>query len=306
MSDGRLRLGTRGSPLALVQTKWVAERLRERRPGVEVEIRTIRTSGDRWKGPLREAGGKGLFLKEIEEAILAGEVDAGVHSMKDLPAELPEGLGIAAVPAREDARDVLVASPAGGLGALRKGARVGTGSLRRTAQLRHLRPDLEVVGLRGNVGTRLERWRSGELDAVVLAAAGLRRLGLEVPEAEPLPPEVFLPAIGQGALAIEAATGSPSWELLAGLEDTTSARTAEAERAFLAGVGGDCDTPIAAWAVVSGSLLRLRAMIADPGGERLVSGERTGAATAAGEIGRVLALELLDRGGRDILEAIAP
>ncbi|MGH7856920.1 MAG: hydroxymethylbilane synthase, partial [Candidatus Binatia bacterium] len=168
MSDGAriLRLGTRGSRLAVRQTEWIAAQIRERAPGIEIEIRTIRTTGDRVRGPLREIGGKGLFTKEIEEALRAGDVDAGIHSLKDLPAGLPPGLEIAAVPVREDPRDAIVGSTRGGLPAVPRHARVGTGSLRRQALLRHLRPDLEIVDLRGNVDTRIGKWRSGELDAV--------------------------------------------------------------------------------------------------------------------------------------------
>jgi len=303
---GTLRIGTRGSPLAVTQTGWVADRLRERWPGLEVEIRRIKTSGDRLVGPLQAAGGKGLFTKEIEEALLAGDVDAGVHSLKDLPANLGGGLAIAAVPVREDARDVLISGSRGGIDGLAHGARVGTGSLRRQALLRHFRPDLDVVGLRGNVDTRLRRWRDGELDAVVLARAGLRRLGLDVPEAEPLPPEDFVPAIGQGALAIEAAPENGWWEVLHAIDDDTTARAVEAERAFLATVGGDCRTPIAAHAVVVDGDVALRALVASPDGRRLIRGERAGAVAVAGRLGEELARDLLDRGGREILAELAP
>ena len=305
MTEGSLiRLGTRGSPLALVQAVWIEARLREFDPSVAVEIRTIRTTGDRLTGSLHLAGGKGLFLKEIEEALLAGEIDAGVHSMKDLPAELPDGLVIAAVPVREDPRDVLVSGSASGWVGLVRGARIGTGSLRRQALLRHLRPDLDVIGLRGNVGTRLARWRSGELDGVVLAGAGLRRLGMEIPEAVPLDPETFLPAIGQGSLAVEASPDTRWWDLLVRLEDPEARVTATAERGFLSGVSGDCATPIAGLATLAGGLVRLRALVADPAGRRVVGGTREGPVSEADSIGRGLAAEILERGGREVLAGL--
>lgn len=299
-----LRVGTRGSPLAVRQTGWVAAELRAANPGLEIEIHRIKTSGDRIQHrSLAEVGGKGLFIKEIEEALLAGRVDVGVHSMKDLPAALPDGLEIVAVPPREDARDVLVSSFGGGLDGLRRGMRIGTGSLRRTALIRHARPDLEVVALRGNVETRLRKWRSGEVDAVVLAQAGLHRLGIQLPEAQPLPAQAFIPAIGQGALALEASPENRWWPMLHAFDDPSTATATRAERAFLSALGGDCTTPVAAHAVPEGEALWLVAMIADPAGSGLVRGERRGARSEAEAIGRDLAEELLGRGGREILRA---
>jgi hydroxymethylbilane synthase len=284
----------------------VAERIRQRAAGVDVELVRIRTSGDRETSrPLYDVGGKGLFTKEIDEALLAGEVDAGVHSMKDVPAALPAGLAIAAVPGREDPRDVLVARTRGGLGALPRGARVGTSSLRRRALVRHARPDVDVVDLRGNVETRLAKWRRGEIDGTLLAAAGLRRLGIELDEAEPLPAGDFVPAIGQGALAVEAAPGTRWWALLASLDEPDAARAVAAERAFLRAVGGDCKTPIAAHARVAGGALELAAVIADPDGERLVRGEVAGRVEEAESLGLKLGEDLLERGGRDILSSLA-
>lgn len=300
-----LRLGTRGSPLALRQSEWVAERLREAAPAVEVELRRIRTSGDRLPGSLVPFGGKGLFVKEIEEALLAGEVDAGVHSLKDLPVRLPAGLALAAVLEREDPSDVLISRQPGGLAGLLPGSRVGTSSLRRQALVRHLRPDVEVVPLRGNVETRLRRWREGEVDAVILARAGLKRLGLAIEEADPLPVEVFLPAIGQGAIGIEASPASEWWTLFQKLDHAPTARAVEAERAFLRAVGGDCHTPVAAHARVQGHALELRALVASPDGSRLVRGERRGSTGEAPHLGEELAFELLARGGREILEGVS-
>jgi hydroxymethylbilane synthase len=302
-----LRVGTRGSPLAVRQTEWVVERLRAVDRGLEVEIHRIKTSGDRITGrPLAEIGGKGLFIKEIEEALLAGTVDVAVHSMKDLPATLPEGLTIAAVPPREDPRDALVASTRGGLEGLRPGSRVGTGSLRRKALVRSLRPDLEVVPLRGNVETRIAKWRKGEVDALILALAGIHRLGLALPEAEVLPPETFIPAIGQGALALEASPANGHWQRVCALDEPAAAAAVRAERAFLVALGGDCTTPVAAHARVEGSRLVLVAMIARPDGAKLVRGARSGPVARPEPIGRLLAEELLGRGGREMLQERTP
>jgi hydroxymethylbilane synthase len=307
MSDGRetLRLGTRGSVLAVCQTEWVAAELRRLSPGLSVELVRIRTSGDRIQGsPLAEIGGKGLFVKEIEEALRDGRIDAGVHSMKDLPVNLAPGLAIVAVPPREDARDALVARTSGGLRGLARGARVGTGSLRRRAFLRNARPDLEVVAMRGNVDTRLRKWHAGEIDALILARAGLRRLELEIAEAHDLSTEEMLPAIGQGALAVEAQPESRWRDLLARLDDRQAAAATAAERAFLAAMGGDCTTPVAAFATVDRAALYLAAAVGDPQGLRLVRGARSGDADEAAAVGIALAEELLARGGREILQEL--
>jgi hydroxymethylbilane synthase len=302
---GILRLGTRGSVLAVSQAEWVARALRAQSPGLAIELVRIRTSGDRIEGrSLAEIGGKGLFVKEIEEALLAGTIDLAVHSMKDLPAALAAGLGIAAVPRREDARDVLIAQGAGGLRGLPRGARLGTSSLRRRAFVRHARPDVEVLALRGNVDTRLAKWRAGEVDGLVLAAAGLRRLGANVPEARIVPAEEMVPAIGQGALAVEARLADRWWPLAAALGDRDSADEVSAERAFLRALGGDCTTPIAAHAAAAETALRLEAAIADPEGRRIVRDTRTAERSQAEALGASLAEELLARGGREILRAL--
>ncbi|MGH7897147.1 MAG: hydroxymethylbilane synthase [Candidatus Binatia bacterium] len=300
-----LRLGTRGSALAVSQAEAVAAAISARWPDVTVELHRIKTSGDRIQArSLAEIGGKGLFVKEIEEALLEGRIDVGVHSTKDLPARLAPRLGIAAVPRREDARDALIARAAKALGELPPRARVGTGSLRRAAFLRHARPDLEVVPLRGNVDTRIGKWRAGEFDALVLAAAGLRRLGIALAEATPLSAEEMLPAIGQGALAIEAAIGGHWWSCLRELDDPESALAISAERAFLRAMGGDCTTPIAAHATVAGAELLLRAAIGDPEGKRLIRGERAGRREDAESLGGRLGEELLDQGGREVLAGL--
>jgi hydroxymethylbilane synthase len=253
--------------------------------------------------PLHAIGGKGLFVKEIEEALLAGAIDCAVHSLKDLPAELAPGLVIAAVPEREDARDVLVAAGEGGVAALARGARLGTSSLRRAALVRATRPDLVVTPLRGNVDTRLRKLEAGALDALVLASAGLRRLGVQPPHATFLPPDVFVPAIGQGALAVESrADDAPA---LAALEHPETRQAVDAERAFLHAVGGSCATPLAAHASVADGTLMLRALIAQPDGLRVVRGERRGAASAGIALGADLADQLMRDGGREILAALA-
>jgi hydroxymethylbilane synthase len=291
-----LRLGTRASALARAQTGLVQQALEARHPGLRVELVLIRTSGDRMaRGPLPPVGLKGLFVKEIEEALRAGTIDVGVHSMKDLPAHLAPGLTLGAVPPRAPAHDVLVG--AAGIGALASGARVGTSSVRRRAQLLSRRRDLEVVPLRGNVDTRLGRWREGQIDAIVLAAAGLVRLGIHEPGATPLSTDEFLPAVGQGALALECRDGDTGTrDLLAGVAEPEATAAVAAERAFLLGVGGDCNTPLAAHATVAGGRLHLRALVTDIDGQRALEDSATGAAGDGATVGRGLAERLLAAG----------
>jgi hydroxymethylbilane synthase len=297
----RLRLGTRASPLALRQAGLIAAELERR--GAAVEIVRIRTSGDVLAGSLAAEGGKGLFVKEIEEALLAGRIDLAVHSLKDVPAVLLPGLALVATPPREDARDVLVSARGTGLAGLARGARVGTSSLRRRAQLLARRPDVVTVALRGNVDTRLRKLAAGEVDALLLAAAGLHRLGLAPSGTVPLAPEEFLPAIGQGALAIEARAGDePVLALLRALDDPPTAAAVAAERAFLAAVGGDCQTPLAAHATVTGERLRLRALVAEVDGSGALADELEGEVAAAAAVGARLAAMLLARGAADIIE----
>jgi len=297
MATTRLRLGTRGSALARAQATMVARDLEATHPGLAVELVLIRTTGDRLQqGPLASAGGKGLFVKELEEALAAGSIDFAVHSMKDVPAVVPEAFVIAAIPPRADPRDVLV-SRDDGLAALPAGARVGTASVRRRAQLLARRRDLDVVVLRGNVDTRLRRWRDGDFTAIVLAAAGLARLGIDEPAARPLPTDVLLPAVGQGALALECrAADATTRACLAGLDDAPSASAVAAERAFLRAIGGDCNTPLAAHATVEGGRLALRAQVSDLEGTRWLEDAADGATGDAGALGRALAERLLARG----------
>jgi hydroxymethylbilane synthase len=298
-----LRLGTRGSALARAQAEMVRRALEVRHHGLQVEMVFIRTSGDRSeRGPLAPAGLKGLFVKEIEEALIGGQIDVGVHSMKDMPARLAPGLVIGAVPARAPAHDVLVGGSDDGLSGLASRARVGTSSVRRRAQLLARRRDLEVVTLRGNVDTRLRRWRERAVDAIVLAAAGLERLGIVEPSARPLPPEEFLPPVGQGALALECRESDRATRgLVAAVEDVAAAVAVAAERAFLAGIGGDCNTPLAAHATVAGGRVDLRALVTDLDGTRWLEDRDTAPVERAEALGRTLAERLLAAGAADIL-----
>jgi hydroxymethylbilane synthase len=288
-----LRLATRKSKLALAQARAYARSLCALHPGLAIEELHVVTSGDKIQDrPLQEVGGKGLFIKEIEEALLAGEADIAVHSIKDVPAELAPGLAIAAIPPREDARDVIVGKA---IAALPEGARVGTSSLRRRTFLASLRPDLEIQALRGNVDTRLRKLAEGQVDAIVLAHAGLRRLGLGSEATEVLEPEVLLPAVGQGALGIECREGDAVVaELLAASDDEPTRIAVSAERAFLAAVGGSCQLPVAGYCLREGDTLWLRAMVAEPDGTRVRHGElRAGwsaaeAARAGHELGASL------------------
>ena len=300
----RLRLATRGSQLALSQSGWVARRV-EQALGVPVELVTVRTSGDRLADvSLAKIGGKGLFVKEIEEALQGGRADLAVHSAKDLPARIAEGLVLAAFPERADARDALVARDVGGhLLGLPPGARVGTGSARRRAQLSALRPDLEIVALRGNVTTRLERLTERGFDAVILACAGLDRLDLGGRIHERVSADLMLPAVGQGVLAIEARAGESLADDLGALTHAPSARAIAAERAFLARLEGDCNVPLAAFAeALPDGALRLRGMVLSLDGPQIAQSEAQGADPVA--LGVSVAETVLAKGGAAILDAL--
>ncbi len=299
-----LRLGTRGSRLALAQAGQVRARLEAAHRGLRVELVVIRTSGDRITSvPLHQVGGKGLFVKELEAALLDGTIDAAIHSLKDVPGELAPGLEIASIPERAPAHDVVVTRTAGGLAALADGARVGTSSPRRAALVRGLAPRLAVVDLRGNVDTRLAKLERGEVDALLLAAAGLARLGLTPAHVAACDAAVFVPAVGQGALALECRPGV-TVDLLRAIEHRPSRLAIDAERGFLCAVGGTCTTPLAAHAQLDGDALTLRAVIAHPDGSRLVRGERRGAAADGAALGAGLAAELLDAGGAALLRTL--
>lgn len=301
-----LRIGTRGSALALWQAEWVKVRLEELWPGLRIELILIRTSGDKIQDvSLATLGGKGLFVKEIEEALLAGTVDLAVHSVKDLPGDFPEGLTLGAVPEREDARDVLITKHGESLAELPTGTRVGTSSLRRQALLLHLHPGLRIEMLRGNVDTRLRKQREGIVDATVLAAAGLKRLGLMPEHSHVLDEQVFLPAIGQGALGIETrAKDETVLSLVTPLNHMATAMAVNAERAFLRRMGGSCRTPLAAKGTVTDDWIHLTALIASPDGKKIIRGEQEGPHNAVEKIGIALAERLLAQGGEAILEEL--
>jgi hydroxymethylbilane synthase len=290
------------------QAGLVADALRDRWPGLEVTVVPMRTSGDRMlDAPLATVGGKGLFVKEIEEALLDGRIDLAVHSLKDMPAELPPGLRIGAVMAREDPLDALVSRHCLRFAELPVGAKVGTSSLRRRVQLLHRRPDLQLVPLRGNVETRLKKLEAQGLDAVVLAAAGLIRLGLQDRITERLEPELCLPAIGQGALAIEVRSNDQEVEArVEGVDHAETRSATAAERACLRGLGGSCVTPVAAFGRVEGEMLVLHGMVGSLDGTRLVRQVRRGAADAPDAVGRSLADALLAAGAEEILRDIDP
>lgn len=302
-----IRLGTRASTLARAQAQIVADRLRAR--GVEVTLVPMRTEGDRRQARLAELGGKGLFVRDLEAALAAGRIDAAVHSLKDLPAEQPEGLVLAAFLEREDPRDVLVTRTGRGLEALGEGAVVGTASLRRQALLLACRPDLTVVAVRGNVDTRLARLARGEWDGLVLAAAGLRRLGLAPEHAQALSPDVFVPAVGQGILTVETrADDELTRAVVAALDDRATRLCALAERACLRRLGATCATPVAAHAVVDGgpaARLTLRAVVASEDGRRVLRSEAAGPAEEAEAIGRGLAEALLAEGAAEVASLAA-
>ena len=302
-----LRIATRRSPLARWQADHVASLWGAAFPGTRVSLVEMTTAGDRFlEAPLQAMGGKGLFIKELEQALLEARADLAVHSLKDLTSAFPPGLCLAAVPAREDARDAWVSSRGVRLEAVPRGARVGTSSLRRGCLLRAARPDLEVVPLRGNVQTRLRKADELGLAGTVLAVAGLRRLGLEGRITEVLPPEVSLPAVGQGALALEARVADAETCTRAGaLEDPPTRIAVDAERAFLARLEGGCTVPLGGHAVVEGDEVWLRGFVGAPDGSELVRGERRGPTTEAPELGRALAEDLLGRGADRLLAALA-
>jgi hydroxymethylbilane synthase len=301
-----LRIGTRGSPLALAQ----AEEVRGRLAAVaclepdRIEIKVFRTTGDMvLDRPLAEAGGKGLFTKEIEEALLAGAIDVAVHSAKDLPTFLPAGLVIAGFLPREDARDVFISRKAKTIGDLPAGARVGTASPRRQAIVKRLRPDVAVTMLRGNVETRLRKVDDGEVDATVLAAAGLKRLGLMSAATAIFDADEFLPAVGQGAIAIETRTNDGKIRtLVAMVDDIDTATALAAERAFLAILDGSCRTPIGGHAQVFGDSIRFHGIILKPDGSDALEVTREGPRVSAAELGAAAGRELRSRGGADFFE----
>ena len=299
-------IGTRGSKLALWQADYVEQRLREEYPGLQVTQKRISTKGDRILDvPLAKIGGKGLFTKELEEEMLSGSIDLAVHSLKDMPAKVPDGLMIAAVTKRLDPGDALVSNRFSSFSELPQGARVGTSSLRRRAQLLCARPDLTMIDLRGNVNTRLRKLDEGEYDAIVLAVAGLKRLGFADRIREVLPQTMVLPAVGQGALAIETrADDKETRDMLAFLRDDETICCAEAERSFLARVEGGCQVPVGVYATAEGDDLKIEAVIASLDGRRSYRGTVNGAKADAVKLGKGLAEKLLNEGGAKILQEL--
>jgi len=301
-----MRIATRRSPLALWQAHHVRDALVRVHAGLQVEILEMTTRGDRiLDTPLAKVGGKGLFVKELERALLDGAADLAVHSMKDVPVELPDGLHLPVILEREDPRDALVSDRYPQLSALPAGARVGTSSLRRQCQLRHQRPDLEILDLRGNVGSRLKKLDDGEFDAIILAAAGLTRLGLTQRITEWLEPSTCLPAIGQGAVGIECRTDDARIAgLIAPLDHAATHTCVTAERALNARLQGGCQVPIAGHAVINGEVLQLRGRVGRPDGTQILHDEISGPETEAAALGTRLAERLLADGAATILQAL--
>jgi hydroxymethylbilane synthase len=295
-----LVIASRGSQLALWQARWVSAQLASLGHHCRIEI--IKTTGDKITDvPLAKVGTKGLFTKEIEEALLDGRADLAVHSLKDLPTELPEGLVLAAVPEREDPRDAVVGKR---LADLPAGAKVGTSSLRRSAQLRKLRPDLAIESVRGNLDTRLRKLDEGQYDAILLAAAGLKRLGWGDRIAEILPAETMCSAVGQGAMAIETRASGAGFDAVQAMDHAATHAAVVAERGVLSALGGGCQVPIGAHATVEGGWLRLVGLVASPAGDEVIRGEASGSASEAEALGRALGIDLLNRGARRILDVV--
>ncbi|MGI9335426.1 MAG: hydroxymethylbilane synthase [Gammaproteobacteria bacterium] len=301
-----IRIATRKSRLALWQAEHVASLLRAAHPGLEIEFNAMRTHGDRLlDAPLAKVGGKGLFVKQLEVALLQGGADIAVHSLKDMPVHLPQGLIMPVMLEREDPRDALVSRRGLRLDTLPEGARVGTSSLRRRCQLLALRPDLEVLDVRGGVDTRLSHLDEGRYDAIVLACAGLKRLDLDARIGEAIDPERFVPAVGQGVIAIECREADAATRaLIAPLNDEVSALRARSERALNASLDGGCQVPIAAHAVVRGDELRMAALVASPDGAEVLRESGSSARDEGESLGQRLARRLLDRGARAILDAV--
>ena len=301
-----IKIGTRASLLAVTQSTWVKDQIEQQYPGTTVELVKITTKGDKILDvPLAKVGGKGLFVKEIEDALLDGRVDLAVHSMKDVPTDLPDGLHVAIVPAREIPQDAFISVKYKTVDDLPDGAVIGTSSLRRKAQLACLRPDLNIRDLRGNLDTRLRKLDEGEYDAIILAGTGLNRLGMQERITTLFTPEQMLPAIGQGSLGIELRIADT--ELLDGMQflhDNTTATAVAAERAFLLRLEGGCQVPIGAFAVVDGDTVSLTGLIADVDGKVILKEQLSGPSNTVEEIGRTLADTLLAAGGKAILDEV--
>lgn len=301
-----IRIGTRGSKLALIQSEWIKSKIQDQHPHVRVELTIIKTTGDKiLDSPLSKIGGKGLFVKEIEDALLQSRVDLAVHSMKDVPAELPDGLMLAAFPEREDPRDALISAGNVPIDGLPLKAKLGTSSLRRAAQILHIRPDLEIAPLRGNVDTRLGKLDGGGLDCIILATAGLKRMGLENRISQVIPTDKILPAIAQGALGLETRRDD---EQTIGIIDFLNHEPTQiavaAERAFLKKLEGGCQVPIAGLALLENGQLRFTGMVAEIDGTRIIQDQIFGDEKDAARIGETLAGKLLEKGARKILDNV--
>jgi hydroxymethylbilane synthase len=298
-----IKIGTRGSQLALWQANWVKSALVQHHPEIEVGIEIIKTTGDKILDvPLAKVGGKGLFVKEIEEALLNGRVDLAVHSMKDMPADVPEGLCIGAVPKRETPNDILISKNGKALCDLPAGARIGTSSLRRAAQILAIKPDFTIVPLRGNLDTRIKKLQSDQLDAIVLAAAGVKRLNLADKITQYLDVKLMIPAVGQGALCIEIRDNDPDIEsLVSCLDHLETNRVVTAERAFLKRLEGGCQVPVAAHGEIKDSMLNLSGMVAELDGSAVIKHKVSGPVSQSEQIGINLAERLIDMGGGEIL-----
>ena len=301
-----LKIATRQSPLALWQAEHIQHRLQQQHPQLQVELVTFVTQGDKiLDTPLAKIGGKGLFVKELEAALLDGRADLAVHSMKDVPMELPEGLALPVICQREDPLDAFVSNRYTHFDDLPQGAKVGTSSLRRRCQILAQRPDLEVIDLRGNVGTRLSKLDAGQYDAIILASAGLKRLGLQERIRHPLTAEVSLPAVGQGALGLECrANDVQVLEYLAFLNDAETSVCVRAERAFNAYLEGGCQVPIAAFAQLQGDVLTIEGRVGQPDGQVLLVAQQQGAVAQAEALGIALAQDLLAQGAGELLQAL--
>lgn len=302
-----LKIATRQSPLALWQAYYVRDRLQAEHPDLTVELVKMLTKGDKiLDTPLAKIGGKGLFIKELEQGMLAGDADIAVHSMKDVPMELPTGFELPIICPREVPLDAFVSHHYSSIDELPQGAKVGTSSLRRSSQLMHIRPDLQILSLRGNVQTRLSKLDSGEFDAIILASAGLIRLDLEERIRDRIAPEIMLPAVGQGAVGIETRAGDREiCDLLACLNDADTTLTVSAERAFNHRLEGGCQVPIAAHAMLDGNNIWLRGLVASPDGKQMLAGERRGLASDGVALGIDLADELLEKGADKILQSLS-
>ncbi len=301
-----IRVGTRASQLALAQAQWVVDRIVDRYPDITVDVVKIRTKGDSIVDrPLSRIGGKGLFVKEIEEALQREKIDMAVHSLKDVPVELPDDLHIGIIPEREDPHDVMISRDNVGLEDLPAGSSIGTSSLRRAAQLLHYRSDLNIRPIRGNLDTRIRKLDSTDIQAIIVAAAGLKRMGFREKRAEYIPFDLMVPAIGQGALGLELRKGdAKAIDMLAFLDHYPTRVAVKAERAFLLELKGGCELPAAALAQISGQSIHLDGLVASPDGSMLFRDTTEGSANKASELGATLARSLLERGAQQIIDEI--